>query len=465
MLLLKNDVVKKAEYDKLVTKVNNTDIGTGKFILKSDYDADKLELERKTKISEIENKIPNISNLATKTALTIVENKIPSTNNLVKKTDYNAKITEIENKITNHKHDEYITTPEFNKLASDAFNARIAQANLITKTDFDGKLSGLNRKITKNKSDHLLVKNELFKLNTFDFGHFIGKSHFEEDGVQNYLVFQPVHRYFKFISNTNFISEWISKGLSSESIKPPTTSNNSLAPAINNYGTKTRVKFSGSCLQQSKLTYTHKKIVNIYVVYELGASSSNNNDPTLKNCLFGAVTLTENTDIDKYGYSGYGIEFDRRSSFSFPSGGFGQNIIIFGVNISSSPHIDNKKKDILILGRGPTPELEHALTVEKMYSVNFIVTKKLFRLNLHYNGANSYLFVNGTEIYTFKAKDSEIVASPLCLGNVSKAWSTDNMKRTGFNRYIYDFSVNHDSTDVDDIKDIHKYLTKKNRII
>ena len=161
---------------------------------------------------------------------------------LLKKTDYNTKITEIENKVTNHKHDEYITAPKFNTLALDTFNVRIAQANLITKTDFDAKLSGLNRKITKNKSDHLLVKNELNKLKTFDFGYFIGKSHFEEDGVQNYLVFQPVYRYFKFISNTNFISEWISKGLSSESIKPPTTSNNSFAPAINNCGTKTREK-------------------------------------------------------------------------------------------------------------------------------------------------------------------------------------------------------------------------------
>ena len=116
------------------------------------------------------------------------------------------------------------------------------------------------------------------------------KSRFEEDGVQNYLVFQPVYRYFKLITNTNFISEWISKGLSSESIKPPTTSNNSLTPAINNYGTKTRVKLTGNCLQQSKITYSHKKIVNIYVVYKLGASSSNINDPTLKNCLLGAVT-------------------------------------------------------------------------------------------------------------------------------------------------------------------------------
>ena len=95
-------------------------------------------------------------------------------------------------------------------------------------------------------------------------------------------MFQPVHRLFKFISNTNFISDWISKGLSSESIKPPKTPNNSLAPAINNYGTKTRVTFTGSCLQQSKISYTYRQIVNIYVVYELGVSSSNSNDPTLK---------------------------------------------------------------------------------------------------------------------------------------------------------------------------------------
>ena len=132
--------------------------------------------------------------------------------------------------------------------------------------------------------------------------------------------------------------------------------------------------------------------------------------------------------------------------------------------MSFSAHIDNKKKDILVLGIGPTQELEHTVTADKMYSITFTVTKKI-RLGLHYNGANSYLFVNGTEIYNFKAKDSEIVASSLCLGNISKDWSTDNMKKTGFNGYVYDFSVDYDSTDVDDIKDIHKYLMKKNDIV
>ena len=157
-----------------------------------------------------------------------------------------------------------------------------------------------------------------------------------------------------------------------------------------------RVKFTGGCLKQPKISYTHGKVVNIYIVYELGASSSHNNDPTLKNCLFGAVTLTKNADIDKYRYSGYGIGFDRKSSFSFLGGGFGQNVIIFGVDLSYSAHIDNKKKDILIYGKGPTQGLEHTLTAQKMYSINFTVTRKKFYLSLHYNGANSYLFVNGT---------------------------------------------------------------------
>ena len=259
--------------------------------------------------------------------------------------------------------------------------------------------------------------------------------------------------------------QWKSKGLSDESIKPPPTSDNSLNPELNYCGTKTRVKFTGSCLKQSKISYTHSTIVNIYIIYELGASSSNNNDPTLKNCLFGAVTLTKNTtDIEKYGYSGSGIGFDRRSSLSFPGGGFGQNVLIFGVDMSSSTKIDNRKKDILILGNRPTQGLEHALSAEKMYSINFTLTKERFCLSLHYNGANRYLFVNGTEIYKFKGKDSKIVASLLCLGNISKDWSTDNMKRTGFTGYFYDFCADYGATDVDDIKDIHKYLMKKKMI-
>ena len=120
--------------------------------------------------------------------------------------------------------------------------------------------------------------------------------------------------------------------------------------------------------------------------------------------------------------------------------------------MSSFSCIDNKKKGILVLGKGPTQGLEHTLTAEKMYSINFTLMKRKFCLSLHYNGANSYLFVNGTEIYKFKAKDSEIAATPLCLGNISKDWSADNMKRTEFHGYVYDFSVYYDSISLDNIK-------------
>ena len=221
---------------------------------------------------------------------------------------------------------------------------RLAQANLVAKINFDSTVSSLDSKIAANKTKNESIEDELKKLKTFDASYFIGKSHFEEDGTQNYSVFQPINRYFKLIANTLYISSWKSKGLSAETIKPPSTSDNSLTPAVSYYGTKTRVKFTGSCLKQPKISYTHGKVVNIYIVYELGASSSHNNDPTLKNCLFGTVTLTKNADIDKSGYSGYGIGFDRRSSFSFPDGGFGQNALIFGADMSSSTHIDNKKK-------------------------------------------------------------------------------------------------------------------------
>ena len=189
-------------------------------------------------------------------------------------------------------------------------------------------MSSLNRKITANKTTHLLVLNELNKLKNFDCSYFIGKS-----------------KCFKSITNSNYILSWISKGLSNESIKLPSAPNNFLTPSLNYLGTKTRVKFSESYLKQDKVTYNHENIVNIYIVYEINKKDNTViSDPTLENCLFGAVTLTKNDDIEKYKYSGYGIGFDRKSSFSFSSGGHGENVLIFGADMSTSIHIDNKKK-------------------------------------------------------------------------------------------------------------------------
>ena len=202
--------------------------------------------------------------------MTAVENKILSVSNLVKKTDYDTKVKEIEKKTTDHKHDKYINTPEFNKLTAENFAARLAQADLVIKTNFDNKLSHLNRKITANKAKHLLLENKLEKLKTFDSSYFRSTSHFEDNETQNWLVFQPIFRYFKTINaNDSNILSWRSKRLSDQSIKAPTTSNKMLNPSLDYVGSKIRVKFSGDCLKQERLEFSHGKIVNIYIVYEI----------------------------------------------------------------------------------------------------------------------------------------------------------------------------------------------------
>ena len=135
------------------------------------------------------------------------------------------------------------------------------------------------------------------------------KSYFDEDGTQNYLIFQSILEYFTL--NSSWIIKWKSKGLSNESIKVVSTSSNTLNLFINYYGGKVRLKFSGSVLQQKTVTYSHKKVVNLYIVYEISNFHGIDNYTTLTNALFGAVKLTKNADIEKYKYSGYGIGFDR----------------------------------------------------------------------------------------------------------------------------------------------------------
>ena len=257
--------------------------------------------------------------------------------------------------------------------------------------------------------------------------------------------------YFKRVS-WDYILPWKSQELSDGSITLPSAPHNFLNPSLNYLGVKPRVRFSGSCLKQDKVAYTHGKVVNIYIVNELNINdNTSSNDPTLENCFFGGVSMTKHGNIDRYKYSAYGIGFDRY--YSYPSGGTGRNVIIFGVDIKSSTKIDNRKKDILILGKGPTQGLEHTLSTEKIYLINFTEHNKKLCLSLHYNGANSYLFVNGKLIHKFKAKDSEIVVTPLSLGNISKDWSVDNMKKIGFNGYVYDFSVDYRGVVVDNILD------------
>ena len=233
----KNRVNKRIYNEEQFHNRENKIHDTSELVKKTDYN---------TKIAELENKIPSFSGLVTTSALTAVENKLPDVSILVKKTDYDTNIA----KILDHNHEKYINTPEFNKHTAQHFAARLNQ-----------KLKGLNPKINSNTKKHLVLLKELKKLKTFDSTSLIGKSH----GTQNDSVFQPMYRYLKKIGNTDQILSWKSKGLSDETIKPPTTSDNSIAPALSYYRSKTIAKFTGSCLKQDKITYTHGKI---YIVYE-----------------------------------------------------------------------------------------------------------------------------------------------------------------------------------------------------
>ena len=178
-------------------------------------------LATKTTLTAVENRIPDISNFATKTALTNLFNTVPDSTNLILKSDYDTKIAEIESK----------------HVSNTVFDSKLAQANVITKRSFDAKI--------------IELENNIKKLQTFDSSYFRGKSYFEENGAQNYLVFQPIIRYFRIIANTKYISSWKSKGLSDEAITPYATSDESLTPWIDHYGTKIRLTFNKSCLKQS----------------------------------------------------------------------------------------------------------------------------------------------------------------------------------------------------------------------
>ena len=202
-------------------------------------------------------------------------------------------------------------------------------------------------------------------------------------------------------------------------------------------------------------------MVNLFIVYELDTSSRDlTTDFSLEDCLFGAVKLTKNADPAKHLSNGYGFGFDLRSEFSSPDGSTSENVIISGFDMNSSVHIDNKKSYINSC-IGPTQGLDDTmLATEAQYLINFSISNIKFCSSLHYNGSNSFLFVNATKTYQFKANDLEIKIYPLCLENISKHFTANKMKKTGLNGYDYKFSVGYNIINTNNIINIHKYLMK-----
>ena len=235
------------------------------------------------------------------------------------------------------------------------------------------------------------------------------------------------------------------------------------------------VYLSGNHFQQNKVIIPNNdNVINIYCVYEIQPiASSRDTTFTIQNALFGPSQITKNTDNSKNNYKGYGICFDERSQFGHTTTEGsrahttnGRNVLIFGVDMSFSVHATNRANNIYVTGDGLTQGInDTTLYAEKNYYRNFTDPGKKFIISLHYNGDDSYLFVNGRQELKFKAKTDQLVKEKLCIGNLSDQWTASESEKTGLYGNIYDFLVDYQAIiGVGPIYDMHRYLMTKHNI-
>ena len=230
------------------------------------------------------------------------------------------------------------------------------------------------------------------------------------------------------------ISEWKSSGLCDKD-------DVSLKARQNG---KLNVRFSKNMLKQTKIAYSHGSVINVYITYRLRKRTINNRDFTLGNCLFGAVKITKDVNTSHYKYSSYGIAYDHNGSYSFGNNNNSRNLIIFGCDISFSTHANNRANNIYKLGKYFIQGVNGtAIYAEKMYKTDPSIQEKMYVLSLHYNGDNSYLFINGTQELKFKAKNSELNKNTFCVGNISEDFSNINMDKTSLFGNVYDLSIDY----------------------
>ena len=197
-------------------------------------------------------------------------------------------------------------------------------------------------------------------------------------------------------------------------------------------------------MKQNKIGYAYGSVVNIYIVYELKNRTISSPDFTARNGLFGAIKITKDVNTSHYQYHGYGICFDGKSDFSFGNIKNGKNVIIFGADMSFTSHSTNKGNNIYVLGKDFVQGINGTTIYDgKIYKHNFTTPNKKFVLLLHYNGDNSYLFVNGGEELKFKTKNSEIQKKLLCVGNISSDLSSTESTKTGLHGNVYDFALDY----------------------
>ena len=488
----KNALDNSADINTLKTKT----FDTSNFVNKTRFSTDINALN--DKIDKVDKKIPDISRLATKTSLTAY----------LQTTTFNSKITEVENKITTNDALFKVAGTKINNIETDldgfkksdltGYAKKTEVANDITtiRNDYATNTS-VGSKINDLKAQHIAdeVKkvDDQAKKNARDILRFESRLKQKEDTVnknergisftkgfffyidQSYLVYDCKMGSFQFTAGK--ISTWKSTGIFNylgNSNMNAVGDSKSVLPELKIDG-RMNVSLSGNHFQQNKVIIPYNNnVINIYCVYELQPIASSRSDTfTVQNALFGAMEITKNADTSKYNYKRYGICFDEGNSFdhTIREGNFdhttnARNALIFGADMSSSVHATNRANHIYVMGKGFVQGInDTAIYAEKNFYRNFTDPVKTFVLSLHYNGDESYLFVNGRQELKFKCKTDQLVKEKLCLGNLSDQWTTSESEKTGLYRDIYDFVVDYKSINgVKLIYDMHRYLITKHNI-
>ena len=406
---------------------------------------------------------------------------------------FNSKVTEVENKVKAVDIIAKSASTKANTIRSDVAtdiitikNNYVTNASLMSRLNdlksqhIATEVTGIDNKTKKNASDILTLENKLQPkedtINENERGLSFNRGFFYYL-QQSYLVYEC--KVNSFIFNNKKISKWKSRGVlnysdyySMNSIEDTKTN----VPKLKN-DKEAYVLLQGSYFQQNNaiiIPNNNKNVINIYVVYKLDPiSSTRNTDYTVQNALFIAMKITKNADYSKNNYTGYGLCFDEGGEFShtvrqrnFDRTTDARNVIIFGVDMSSSIHATNRANNIYVLGKKFIQGInDTTIYAEKLFHNNFTKLGEKFVLSLHYNDDNSYLFANGRQELKFKAKNDQIINEKLCIGNLSSEWTKSESEKTGLYGNIYDIVVDYRAINgVKPIYDMHRYLMTKHNI-
>ena len=451
--VVKNEVVKK------------TDFNVDNYVTRAKFSTDTNSFD--DKIDKVDQKIPDVSGLATKSSVTILIKNLDDRidklkiNDYAKKTSltnymltstFNTKSTELESKIKDADIIAKSAVTKANSIKSDLndYAKKTDVANDITtiKNDYVTNAS-LTSRLNDLKSQHIATEvktiDDKTKKNASDILGFESRLKQKEDIVDEvqrenaltsgrdyylgrmYLLYECKAFLLKYTSGK--INLWKSTGINNytrdSDMDAVSVGATSLPPLIDNG--RMSVRLEGAYFKQIRLLRpNNNNILNIYIVYLIDPiSNSRNTDYTVQNALFGGVKITKDTtDTSKHIHEGYGICFDEGGTFSKGGINDGRNSLV---------HANNKANNIYVMGDSIVQGInDTTLYAEKICSQNFTAANKKFVLSLHYNGDDSYLFVNGKQELKFKAKDEQIVKEILCLENISDDWTAENAQKTGF---------------------------------